>query len=498
MRTTLSGLRITTIILIAFVIAFGLYSQQASAATKDSGDCGLDAEWVLDDTGKLTIGGSGYMDDYDDSGDAPWYQYASDIKKIEVKSGIKSIGDYAFSKLYDVETIKIPDNLEMIGENAFECCERVKTIDVPGSVQEINELAFSDCISLQTLILRKGVIEIGDDIVFGCSDLEIVHYTGTLEDWDYEVCCYTDFGDLLEFNHDGRLDRGKVTKKPTCSSKGVRTFTCTICGDKKTEAIAKDPKSHKYGKWTKLNAKQHWRVCNLNKAHVEKASHKWVKTKRIAPTLDAKGAQKYKCTTCGAVKSVSIPKRKPTVLTAKATSTKPTSATIAWNRVPEAGRYQIYVGQCGIKGIKLVKTVKGGVTSYALKNLDKTRKYKFKVVVQKKTNGKWRNISPVSTGHFVTDSNRYYTNPKSLKVNRTSLKMKKGKTAKVKAEIIKKRPVKLLLSENHDPRLRYKTSDKSIATVSESGKITAKGKGTCTIYVIAINGVSKGVKVTIE
>ncbi len=37
-----------------------------------------------------------------------------------------------------------------------------------------------------------------------------------------------------------------------------------------------------------------------------------------------------------------------------------------------------------------------------------------------------------------------------------------------------------------------------IATVTKSGKMTAKGSGTCYIYVFAHNGVSKSVKVTVK
>ena len=44
----------------------------------------------------------------------------------------------------------------------------------------------------------------------------------------------------------------------------------------------------------------------------------------------------------------------------------------------------------------------------------------------------------------------------------------------------------------------YTTTNKKVATVNSSGKITAKGKGTCTVIAFAHNGVSKQVKVTVE
>ena len=497
MRITLSELRITTIALIAFIIVFAAYVQNADAATKDSGECGPSAKWTFDDSGKLTISGSGYMDDYDVI-DAPWFKYAFDITKIEIKSGIRSIGDSAFYGLSDAKTVVLPDSLEMIGENAFEYCESIEKIDVPGSVGSIENLAFVDCTNLRTLILRKGIVSIGNNIVASCPSLETVHYTGTDDDWINDVNSYTDFGSKLEYDHSGRWDSGKVTKKPTCSSKGVKTFTCTICGDKKTEAVAKDPKAHKYGKWTRLNAKQHRKVCKLNKSHVVKAAHKWSKTKRIDPTLTKKGAQKYKCHTCGAVKSVAIPKLKARILIARASYARADSATIKWNDMRGAGRYKVYFGKCGTGNINLVKTLKAGKTSYDVKGLDQSSAYRFRIIAEKKINGKWEKISNISTGHFVTSSNKLYTNPKSLKVNRTSVTIRKGKTKTVKASVQKKYPLKRFLNDSHGPLLRYISSDKGVANVDSKGRITAKGKGTCKVYVIAVNGFTKAVKVTVK
>ena len=42
------------------------------------------------------------------------------------------------------------------------------------------------------------------------------------------------------------------------------------------------------------------------------------------------------------------------------------------------------------------------------------------------------------------------------------------------------------------------SSDKKVATVSISGKITAKGKGSCKVYAVAASGASAAVKVTVN
>lgn len=42
-------------------------------------------------------------------------------------------------------------------------------------------------------------------------------------------------------------DEGKVTKEATCTEDGVKTYTCTVCGETKTEAIPAT--GHSFGEW---------------------------------------------------------------------------------------------------------------------------------------------------------------------------------------------------------------------------------------------------------
>lgn len=75
----------------------------ASAAEEvASGECGDNATWSLDDSGKLTIGGSGDMYDYMywepniGKTQAPWQEYYDSIKTVEIAEGITKIGNYSF------------------------------------------------------------------------------------------------------------------------------------------------------------------------------------------------------------------------------------------------------------------------------------------------------------------------------------------------------------------------------------------------------------------
>ena len=90
-------------------------------------------------------------------------------------------------------------------------------------------------------------------------------------------------------------------------------------------------------------------------------------------------------------------------------------------------------------------------------------------------------------------------NYKGVKVKKSVIKkakkLRKGKTLKLKAKAVKQSK-KLKVKKYFG--LRYESTNKKIATVSKSGKIKAKAKGSCQIYVYAANGVSKAVKVTVR
>lgn len=61
--------------------------------------------------------------------------------------------------------------------------------------------------------------------------------------------------------------------------------------------------------------------------------------------------------------------------------------------------------------------------------------------------------------------------------------------------IVKQHCSKKLLSTAHGPRLRYTSSNNSVATVSKAAVLHAKKKGNCVICVRALNGISKQIKV---
>ncbi len=242
-----------------------------------------------------------------------------------------------------------------------------------------------------------------------------------------------------------------VTTAAKCAVDGVKTHTCTVCGDKYTTKIAKT--GHKLGAWK-----------------VTKAA-----------TYTTKGWQERRCTVkgCNALLASGpvnmLTLSRPTGLKAKAIST--TSIQYSWNPVKGATSYTLYY-KTNTGSWKSV-TVKNGKTTVKVSKLKKGLTYKFKVVAVAGSNKskesaivdsttmpvavtfkglrsqkkkeivvEWKKISGV-TGYEVQ-----YATDKKFKKNKKTVTIKKAGTTKT---IIKK----LKSKKKYFVRVRaYKTVNK--------------------------------------
>lgn len=130
-----------------------------------------------------------------------------------------------------------------------------------------------------------------------------------------------------------------------------------------------------------------------------------------------------------------------------------------------------------------------------MRNLSK-KNIKCYVVAYREIDGKYVKLSKSIVGHVAGSSSKRYTNVKKIKLSVKKIDLKtKGKYT-IKAIIIPEDSKKKTL--NHVAKFRYASSDVSVATVSKKGKIVAKKKGTCYIYVYAQNGCTAKLKVSVK
>ena len=191
-------------------------------------------------------------------------------------------------------------------------------------------------------------------------------------------------------------------------------------------------------------------------------------------------------------------------LRARSVKQTKTSVTLQWNIIKDADGYFIYGNRCntGTKSYKYRKlaTITGGdISTWTQKDLKKGIYYKYVVKAYRMVNGKKVVTDTSISVHAVTGGGKY-GNAKAVSVtqignkkNVSKITLKMGKTAQIKAKEVKKD--KKIARHR---KLCYESSNTKVATVTPDGLIRATGKGTCTIWVYAQNGVYKALKITVK
>ena len=303
----------------------------------------------------------------------------------------------------------------------------------------------------------------------------------------------------------------------TCETAGSyeEVVRCVYCGEiisrevKTTEALG-----HDWGKWevttpaTKEAAGVETRKCSrcdatetrpIDKLAPEPGSdpnQKGSDGTAVGPGASAAAAE----AAITGMKSDTDPKGaafgKLTMRSSKQTNT---SITLKWTKVQGASKYVIYGHKCGkTNKPKKLYTVTGNsmtLKKVAGASIKKGTYYKFIVVALDKNN----NVVTTSKLIHVATKGGKVGNHKSVTIKKAVLKkakaLKKGKSLSLKPTVV---PQSKKLKVKKHVGIRYESSNKKIATVSSSGKITAKSKGTCYVYVFAQSGVFKKVKVVVK
>jgi len=133
-----------------------------SATTYGGTDVDNGISWEYDDETKtLEVTGSGAYPDYQYPNNEPWFEYAHDVKVLELGYGFTSIPAHAFETVYtDLEEVVLPGSMISIGDQAFSNCEELESIDF-GGTQEIGASAFNYT-NLKSVELSYTVKTIGD------------------------------------------------------------------------------------------------------------------------------------------------------------------------------------------------------------------------------------------------------------------------------------------------------------------------------------------------
>ena len=209
------------------------------------------------------------------------FSYCESLTSVTIPDSVTSICDNTFDGCTSLTSVTIPNSVTSIGKGAFSNCESLTSVTIPDSVTSIGVGAFASCTSLTSVTIPDSVTSINNGAFYDCTSLTDVYYAGSEAQWKAISISSNRNDDLLtaniHYNYGSHThsykdvvtaptctekgytthtcacgdsyvdtyvdalghawDNGKVTKEPTETETGVKTFTCTRCGETKTESI---------------------------------------------------------------------------------------------------------------------------------------------------------------------------------------------------------------------------------------------------------------------
>ena len=275
---------------------------------------------------------------------------------------VTAIDKAAFTGCTALTDVTIPAGVSTIPEDCFRGCTALTDIDLPGTVTSVGHNAFTGCTALKDVRCYGAApaVEPGNSEAHSFEPATVtIHYNPAMNwtldadgKWqgytvsDKGACLHTDYGTTertmpATCGEAGRVDticsncgevvstrelpptgahvwdNGVVTTAPTETTPGVRTYTCTVCGDIREETIpatgAHDYRFTKTVAPTCTDGGYDLYTCSgcgatERRNLTDAAGHKWDGgTVTTAPTETTPGVRTFTCTVCGDIREETIP-----------------------------------------------------------------------------------------------------------------------------------------------------------------------------------------------
>ena len=163
------------------------------------------------------------------------FAHCKSLTSVAIPNSVTSINSSAFEDCTSLTSVTIPDSVTSIDFAAFSNCTSLTSVTIPDSVTSIGERAFFECTSLTSVTIPDSVTYIGESAFYNCTSLTDVYYAGSEAQWKAISISSTGNDDLLtaniHYNYGSHTHSYKdVVTAPTCTEKGYTTHTCA-CGD---------------------------------------------------------------------------------------------------------------------------------------------------------------------------------------------------------------------------------------------------------------------------
>ena len=222
------------------------------------------------------------------------------LTDVALPGGVTAVPDACFQDCTALADMKLPATVTSVGHNAFTGCKALKDVRCYGAPPTVQPGGAAEHSFEPTIV----TIHYNPDPVYGWT----LDTDGTWQGYKVSskgACLHTGYGTTettvpATCGADGRIDtvcancgdviatkvipatgahtwdNGTVTTEPTETTPGVRTFTCAVCSQTRTEVIPAT------------------------------GTHTFVFTKNIAPTCTEAGYDLYTCRDCGATEKRNV------------------------------------------------------------------------------------------------------------------------------------------------------------------------------------------------
>lgn len=102
------------------------------------------------------------------------YVYRNAIRKVEIGSGVTSIGNRGFNYCYGLSSITIPSGVTRIENYVFQYCYNLASITLPDTLAYYNTCTFQNCYNLLSVILPNSAQNVEEYGFDSCYTLESV------------------------------------------------------------------------------------------------------------------------------------------------------------------------------------------------------------------------------------------------------------------------------------------------------------------------------------
>lgn len=296
------------------------------------------------------------------------FEGCKSLTKAPIPATVTALGNSAFNGCIALTDVTLPAGVTAIPEDCFRGCTALTDMKLPATVTSVGHNAFTGCTALGDVrcygapptvqpggaaehSFEPGIVTIhyNPDPVYGWT----LDTDGTWQGYKVSskgACLHTGYGTTKNTvpatcGADGRIDtvcancgdviaakvipatgahtwdNGTVTTEPTETTPGVRTFTCAVCSQTKTEVIpATGTHTFVFTKTVAPNCTEAGydlytcRDCGASEQRNVKPAlgHKWDSgTVTAEPTETDPGTMTYTCTVCGQTKTEVIPATGP-------------------------------------------------------------------------------------------------------------------------------------------------------------------------------------------